>query len=65
MRDYVEQCLLQIDNMIRESTVVEYDLQNETACENEIRPGEFTPPPAKNQEHEAALTPTDVHDVHF
>nr|CAI5829033.1 unnamed protein product [Callosobruchus analis] len=35
-------------------------------CGAEIRAGEITPPPmSKNEEHEAALTPTDVHDVHF
>lgn len=54
--------------MIRESTGVEGDEQNVDDETNETtpRPGEFTPPLVKNQDHQtAALTPTDVHDVHF
>lgn len=54
--------------MIRESTGVEGDDHNvdDDANERTPRPGEFTPPLVKNQDHQtAALTPTDVHDVHF
>lgn len=67
-QDYVEQCLLEINKMIRESTGVEGDDHNVDDDTNEPtpRPGEFTPPLVKNQDHQtAALTPTDVHDVHF
>ncbi|XP_023017018.1 G1/S-specific cyclin-D3 [Leptinotarsa decemlineata] len=64
-KDYVEECFNQIDKMIRDSTCDQATQSSEVnPCDN-IRPGEFTPPPGKNQEHEAALTPTDVHDVHF
>lgn len=58
---------MQIDKMIRDSTSSECEVQSieEDISENTVRPGEFTPPPIKGQDHEAALTPTDVHDVHF
>ncbi|XP_018569603.1 G1/S-specific cyclin-D3-like [Anoplophora glabripennis] len=65
-KEYVEQCLIQIDNMIRESSVVEYEIRSsETTLIEELRPGEFTPPPTKNKDHETALNPTDVHNIHF
>lgn len=32
---------------------------------NDSRSEEFSTPPLKTEEHEAALTPTDVHDVHI
>lgn len=68
LQDYVEQCLLEINKMIRDSTEAEGDVQN-GGEENEVttpRPDEFTPPLIKNHEHQTAvLTPTDVHDVHF
>lgn len=67
-QDYVEQCLLEINKMIRESSGVDSEDHNGEDDSNEPtpRPGEFTPPLVKNQDHQtAALTPTDVHDVHF
>ncbi|CAH1160223.1 unnamed protein product [Phaedon cochleariae] len=67
-KDYVEQCLVHIEKMIRDSTGSDQEANSSTAsqCESTVRPGEFTPPPQeKGQEHEAALTPIDVHDVHF
>ncbi|VEN37480.1 unnamed protein product [Callosobruchus maculatus] len=73
-KDYVEQCLVQIDKMIRDSTCSS-DKEHGYAtistsitggCGTELRVGEVTPPPmSKTEEHESALTPTDVHDVHF
>lgn len=52
--------------MIRESSVVEYEIRSsETTLIEELRPGEFTPPPTKNKDHEAALTQTDIHNIHF
>ncbi|XP_060532039.1 G1/S-specific cyclin-D2-like [Cylas formicarius] len=61
-KDYVEECLHQIECMLKESAgYSEASKQSETS----IRPDEFTPPPpAKNPEIQV-LTPTDVHDIHF
>ncbi|CAH2017144.1 unnamed protein product [Acanthoscelides obtectus] len=72
-KDYVEQCLVQLDKMIRDSTswtsVSEHSYVENLrpgSCGANTRVGEVTPPPIrKDQEHESALTPTEVHDVHF
>ncbi|XP_072403269.1 G1/S-specific cyclin-D3-like [Diabrotica undecimpunctata] len=68
-KDYIQQCLTLIDKMIRDSSYLEQEVQSQevvTSYDATLRPGESTPPPMeKNQEHSTALTPTDVHDIHF
>lgn len=50
--------------MIRESTLG-YNYSLDMQYKNDSRSEEFSTPPLKTEEHEAALTPTDVHDVHI
>lgn len=62
--DYVKECLNKIDQMIKDSSALPGE--DFKSLDGTTRPGEFTPPPTeKNQEHTTALTPTDVHDIHF
>ncbi|KAL3267413.1 hypothetical protein HHI36_011542 [Cryptolaemus montrouzieri] len=63
-KDYLQQCLHQIEDMLRVSSKLGDSSEESTFCEQK-RPDEFTPPLDKIQNHETALTPTDVHDVRF
>ncbi|CAH0561378.1 unnamed protein product [Brassicogethes aeneus] len=66
-KDYIQECLRKIDDMVRSSARQFYQSQNKDLLESEetFRPNEFTPPPSKIEEHSATLTPTDVQNVHF
>ncbi|KAK9886883.1 hypothetical protein WA026_019141 [Henosepilachna vigintioctopunctata] len=63
-KDYLQQCLHQIEDMLRMSSK-STDLTEETVFCEPKRPEQFTPPLEKIQEHKTALTPTDVYDVRF
>lgn len=73
--EYIHQCLMQIELMINASlaccnsgnsaatgSTSETELLEDNSS---LRPDEVTPPPQKSSEYKTALTPTDVHDVHF
>ncbi|XP_076274467.1 G1/S-specific cyclin-D3-like [Rhynchophorus ferrugineus] len=62
-RDYILECLRQIELMLKESAGSVESTDSQTEESSSLRPDEFTPPP-KNPEIEV-LTPTDVHDVYF
>ncbi|XP_030745816.1 G1/S-specific cyclin-D2-like [Sitophilus oryzae] len=62
-KDYIEECLHQIEMMLKESAGIDNPEASQTE-ESALRPDEFTPPPPKNPEIEV-LTPIDVHDVYF
>lgn len=61
--DYLEECLSQVEEMVRRSSISVDVSAESTYCEPK-RPSEFTPPLEKIQ-HKTALTPTDVYDVRF
>ncbi|XP_044748808.1 G1/S-specific cyclin-D2-like [Coccinella septempunctata] len=62
--DYLEQCLHQVEDMLRMSSISVDVSEDSSYCEPK-RPSEFTPPLEKIPEHKTALTPTDVYDVRF
>lgn len=70
-QDFIEQCCIQIDSMLREATTAcfgeESSSNQEPMTSDQLRPDEFTPPPksGKLEELETAVTPTDVRDVRF
>ncbi|CAG9854151.1 unnamed protein product [Phyllotreta striolata] len=63
-KEYVEQCVVQMEKMIQESSCGD---QNSSAGEaGALRKEQITPPPmGKDQQHQTAETPTDVHSIDF
>lgn len=70
-QEYVEQCCIQIDNMLKASIGAYCGDDSVTdgfvTTDGTPRPDEFTPPPMSGKLHEleTAVTPTDVRDVRF
>lgn len=67
LQDFVLECFIQIDNMLKASSEMCCGDDSNREGESTPRPDEFTPPPSsgKLQELETAVTPTDVRDVQF